>query len=115
MRSERREASLGVIRTCVLSPHFWAALWGYGSVLVQTTGRGDFVRRVPRFKYRQYSGWAFASGSGRQPAAADDRVVRGISRPQRPMPMRISLLISPYTSAQIAVSHKLIESVQLGL
>lgn len=50
MRSERREASLGVIQNVrFVIPHFWAALWGYGNVLVQTAGPGDFTfDRVPR-------------------------------------------------------------------
>ncbi len=50
MHSERREASLGVIQNVrFVIPHFWAALWGYGNVLVQTAGPGDFTfDRVPR-------------------------------------------------------------------
>ncbi|MHB1319910.1 MAG: cyclic nucleotide-binding domain-containing protein [Anaerolineae bacterium] len=44
MRSERREASLAVIQNVrFVIPHFWAALWGYGNVVVQTAGRGDFT------------------------------------------------------------------------
>jgi uncharacterized membrane protein YdbT with pleckstrin-like domain len=44
MRSERREASLAVIQNVrYVIPHFWAGLWGYGNVVVQTAGRGDFT------------------------------------------------------------------------
>lgn len=44
MHSERREASLAVIQNVrFVIPHFWAALWGYGNVVVQTAGRGDFT------------------------------------------------------------------------
>ncbi len=44
LRSERREASLGVIQNVSFRvPHFWASLLNYGCVLVQTAGRGDFT------------------------------------------------------------------------
>jgi uncharacterized membrane protein YdbT with pleckstrin-like domain len=44
LRSERREASLSMIQNArFIIPHFWAALWGYGNVIVQTAGHGDFT------------------------------------------------------------------------
>jgi len=44
LHSERREASLSVIQNVrFVIPHFWAALWGYGNVVVQTAGTGDFT------------------------------------------------------------------------
>ncbi len=44
LHSERREASLGVIQNVRFEiPNPWAGLLNYGSVLVQTAGRGDFT------------------------------------------------------------------------
>lgn len=44
LRSERREASLGMIQNVRFEiPNPWAGLLNYGSVLVQTAGRGDFT------------------------------------------------------------------------
>jgi uncharacterized membrane protein YdbT with pleckstrin-like domain len=44
LRSERREASLSMIQNArFVIPHFWAAMWGYGNVIVQTAGHGDFT------------------------------------------------------------------------
>lgn len=44
LRSERREASLGMIQNVRFEvPNLWASLLKYGCVLVQTAGRGDFT------------------------------------------------------------------------
>jgi len=44
MRSERREASLSVIQNVrFVIPHFGAAILGYGNVIIQTAGKGDFT------------------------------------------------------------------------
>ncbi|NLX42717.1 MAG: PH domain-containing protein, partial [Chloroflexi bacterium] len=50
LHSEQREANLGTVQNVRLEvPHFWAVIWGYGNVIVQTAGPGDFTfDRVPQ-------------------------------------------------------------------
>jgi len=49
LSTQRREASLAMIQNVQFEiPNFWASLWNYGNVIVQTAGAGDFTfDRVP--------------------------------------------------------------------